>query len=85
MPENVKWVFVQYVGESFSNGFEEYPTTYEKVYGLGIYKKFFVTGYTPDMSCVDKYLEYNTGKSLNPNIEYDHISHLKVLNIVTIS
>jgi hypothetical protein len=25
----------------------------------------------------DKYLEYNTGKSLNPNIEYDHISHLK--------
>lgn len=24
MFENVKWVFVQYVGESFSNGFEEY-------------------------------------------------------------
>ena len=24
MPENVKWVFVQYVGESISNGFEEY-------------------------------------------------------------
>jgi hypothetical protein len=22
--ENVKWIFVQYVGESFSNGFEEY-------------------------------------------------------------
>lgn len=24
MLENVKWIFVQYVGESFSNGFEEY-------------------------------------------------------------
>lgn len=24
MPENVKWIFVQYVGESISNGFEEY-------------------------------------------------------------
>ena len=24
MFENVKWIFVQYVGESFSNGFEEY-------------------------------------------------------------
>ncbi len=24
MPENVKWIFVQYVGESFSNGYEEY-------------------------------------------------------------
>lgn len=24
MSENVKWIFVQYVGESISNGFEEY-------------------------------------------------------------
>ena len=24
MFKNIKWVFVQYVGESFSNGFEEY-------------------------------------------------------------
>lgn len=22
--KNVKWIFVQYVGESFSNGYEEY-------------------------------------------------------------
>lgn len=24
MTENVKWIFVQYVGESISNGYEEY-------------------------------------------------------------
>ena len=24
MTENVKWIFLQYVGESFSNGYEEY-------------------------------------------------------------
>lgn len=42
-----------------SNGYEEYPTTYEKIYGLGTYKKYFVEGYTPDMSCVKKYLEYD--------------------------
>jgi len=48
-----------YIERMESNGFEEYPTTYEKIYGLGIYKKFFVTGYTPDMTCIEKYLEYD--------------------------
>ena len=24
MTKNVKWIFAQYVGESFSNGYEEY-------------------------------------------------------------
>jgi len=48
-----------YIERMESNGFEEYPTTYEKIYGLGIYKKFFVSGYTPDMSCIKKYLEYD--------------------------
>lgn len=48
-----------YIERMESNGYEEYPTTYEKIYGLGIYKKYFVSGYTPDMSCIKKYLEYD--------------------------
>ncbi len=48
-----------YIERIESNGYEEYPTTYEKIYGLGIYKKFFVNGYTPDMNSVKKYLEYD--------------------------
>ena len=48
-----------YLERMESNGYEEYPTTYEKVYGLGVYKKYFVNGYTPDMSCIKKYLEYD--------------------------
>ena len=48
-----------YIERMESNGFEEYPTTYEKVYGLGTYKKFFVNGFNPSMSSVKKYLEYD--------------------------
>ena len=48
-----------YIERIESNGYEEYPTTYEKIYGLGIYKKFFVNGYTPDMNSIKKYLEYD--------------------------
>lgn len=48
-----------YIERMESNGFEEYPTTYEKIYGLGTYKKYFVSGYTPNMSCIKKYLEYD--------------------------
>lgn len=48
-----------YIDRMEADGYEEYPTTYEKVYGLGIYKKYFVSGYTPDMSCIKKYLEYD--------------------------
>ena len=55
-----------YLERMESNGYEEYPTTYEKVYGLGIYKKYFVTGYTPDMSCIKKYLEFDY-------LEYDEL------------
>ncbi len=48
-----------YIERMESNGYEEYPTTYEKVYGLGTYKKFFVNGFNPSMSSVKKYLEYD--------------------------
>ena len=48
-----------YIERMESNGYEEYPTTYEKIYGLGTYKKFFVDGYNPNMSSVKKYLEYD--------------------------
>lgn len=48
-----------YIERMESNGYEEYPTTYEKIYGLGVYKKYFVSGYTPDMSCIKKYLEFD--------------------------
>lgn len=56
-----------YIERMESNGYEEYPTTYEKVYGLGVYKKFFVAGYTPDMSSIAKYLEYDY-------LEYEKLS-----------
>lgn len=57
--KDYKLVTKYYIERMESNGYEEYPTTYEKVYGLGIYKKFFVEGYTPDMECIKKYLEYD--------------------------
>lgn len=57
--KNYKLVTKYYIERIESDGFEQYPTTYEKIYGLGIYKKFFVTGYTPDMSSIKKYLEYD--------------------------
>lgn len=57
--KDYKLVTKYYIERMESNGYEEYPTTYEKVYGLGIYKKFFVDGYTPDMECIKKYLEYD--------------------------
>lgn len=56
---NYELITKYYIERMESNGFEEYPTTYEKIYGLGIYKKYFVTGYTPDMPCIKKYLEYD--------------------------
>ena len=61
-----KLITKYYIERMESDGYEEYPTTYEKIYGLGIYKKFFVTGYTPDMSCIEKYLEYDY-------LEYDEL------------
>ena len=56
---NYELITKYYIERMESNGFEEYPTTYEKIYGLGIYKKYFVTGHTPDMPCIKKYLEYD--------------------------
>ena len=56
---NYKLITKYYIERMEADGYEEYPTTYEKVYGLGIYKKYFVTGYTPDMPCIEKYLEYD--------------------------
>lgn len=64
---NYKLVTKYYLERMEADGYEEYPTTYEKVYGLGVYKKFFVTGYTPDMSCIEKYLEYDY-------IEYENLN-----------
>ncbi len=58
-----------YIERIESNGYEEYPTTYEKVYGLGIYKKYFVSNYNPEMSSVKKYLEYDY-------IEYDELKKI---------
>ena len=57
--EDYNLITKYYIERMEANGYEEYPTTYEKVYGLGIYKKYFVTGYTPDMPCIKKYLEYD--------------------------
>ena len=56
---NYELITKYYIERMESNGYEEYPTTYEKVYGLGIYKKFFVKPYTPDMPSIKKYLEYD--------------------------
>ena len=61
-----KLITKYYIERMESNGYEEYPTTYEKVYGLGTYKKYFVTGYTPDMSSIKKYLEFDY-------LEYDEL------------
>ena len=56
---NYKLITKYYIERMEADGYEMYPTTYEKVYGLGTYKKFFVPGYTPDMSSVEKYLSYD--------------------------
>ena len=56
---NYELITKYYIERMESNGYEEYPTTYEKIYGLGTYKKFFVRPYTPDMQSVKKYLEYD--------------------------
>ena len=61
-----KLVTKYYIERMESNGYEEYPTTYEKIYGLGTYKKYFVTGYTPDMPSIKKYLEFDY-------LEYDEL------------
>ena len=61
-----KLITKYYIERMESNGYEEYPTTYEKIYGLGTYKKYFVTGYTPDMSSIKKYLEFDY-------LEYDEL------------
>ena len=57
--EDYNLITKYYIERMEANGYEEYPTTYEKVYGLGIYKKFFVSGYTPEMECIKKYLDYD--------------------------
>ena len=57
--EDYNLITKYYIERMEANGYEEYPTTYEKVYGLGIYKKFFVNGYTPDMEYIKRYLDYD--------------------------
>lgn len=64
--EEYELITKYYIERIESNGYEEYPTTYERIYGLGIYKKFFVNGYTPDMESIKKYLEYDY-------LEYDEL------------
>ncbi len=66
---NYELITKYYIERMESDGYEVYPTTYEKVYGLGTYKKFFVPGLTPDMSCIEKYLEYDY-------LEYDELDKI---------
>ncbi len=77
--EDYELITKYYIERMEANGFEEYPTTYEKIYGLGTYKKFFVSPYTPDMPCIQKYLEYDYLEFEKLNTIADNKKELKEL------